>query len=464
MKNYIEYFARIDGVSQAYKLEVQNFFRESVPVFRCSDKELELIYYFRWWTFYKHIKYTPYGYMITEFVDDVGWAGPYNSINLAAGMHIMESRWLRNPKYAEGNLMFWYSGEPHLRSYTTWLEFAALKYFRTTGRRRIIDDILPDMVMDYVCWEDSIGQFAGLRENGLFEAIDDREGTELSISGNGYRPQINSAMLGNCLALAELCQSKNEQAVYREKAERLKHNIFTKLWNKNDEFFQVLKADGKMAGVRELQGYAPWYFTDDVPEEFEVAWKYITDEKHFKAPYGYTYADQSHENFQISYEGHPCKWDGPVWPMANSMTLTAMSNLLHSKKSKYITNKDFCEGLKTYAHSQFIEIDGERRPWIDEVQNPFTGDWISRTMLYSENSGDKDRGRDYNHSTFCDLIISGLVGLRTDENGYRVEPLCKDCLEWFTLDGVIVQGRSLSIAWDDESGIPVVKEYDMPSF
>ena len=146
------------------------------------------------------------------------------------------------------------------------------------------------------------------------------------------------------------------------------------------------------------------------------------------------------------------------------MTLTAMSNLLHSKKSKYITNKDFCEGLKTYAHSQFIEIDGERRPWIDEVQNPFTGDWISRTMLYSENSGDKDRGRDYNHSTFCDLIISGLVGLRTDENGYRVEPLCKDCLEWFTLDGVIVQGRSLSIAWDDESGIPVVKEYDMPSF
>lgn len=464
MKNYIEYFARIDEASQAYKLEVQQFFKDSVPVFRCSDKELELMYYFRWWTFYKHIKQTPFGYLITEFSDDVGWAGPYNSINFSAGAHIMESRWLRNPKYAEGNLSFWYSGEPLLRSYTTWLEYATLQYYYTTGRKKILDEILPDMLLDYACWEDSVSQFAGLRKNGLYEAIDDREGTELSISGNGYRPQINSAMMGNCYALAELCRTEKERDIYKEKYEKLKENIFAKLWNKEEEFFQVLKKDGTFAGVRELQGYMPWYFTDDVPEEFEVAWKFLTDEKHFKAEYGYTYADQSHEKFQISYEGHPCKWDGPVWPMATSVTLTALSNLLHNHESKYITNRDFCQGLKTYAHSQYIELNGQKRPWIDEVLNPYTGDWISRTMLYAMDSVDKDRGRDYNHSTYCDLIISGLVGLRVDKDGYRVEPLCKDCLDWFTLDGVLVQGRSLSITWDNESGIPVVKEYDMPSF
>lgn len=464
MKNYIAYFSEMDGVSQEYQMEIQNFFRENIPVFRCSDKQLELIYYFRWWTFYKHIKTTPFDYLITEFQPDVCWAGPYNSINFPAGVHMMECRWLRDPKYAEGNLRFWYSGEPSLRSYTTWLEYATLQYYYTRGRIEIIKEVLPDMIVNYACWEDSIGQFAGLRDNGLFEAIDDREGTELSISGNGYRPQINCAMYGNCAALAELCPPGREKTMFTEKSVKLRSNILNKLWNKNEEFFQVLKKNGKMADVRELQGYLPWYFMDEVPEEFEVAWKFITDEKHFKAPYGYTYADQSHEKFRISYEGHPCKWDGPMWPMSTSTTLTAMANLLHSHKSEYITEKDFCDGLKAYARSQFIEIDGQQRPWIDEVQNPFTGDWISRTMLYALDAPDKDRGKDYNHSTYCDLIISGLVGLRVDKDGYRVEPLCKDSLEWFTLDGVIVKDKSLSISWTNDTDIPVIKEYDAPVF
>ena len=54
-------------------------------------------------------------------------------------------------------------------------------------------------------------------------------------------------------------------------------------------------------------------------------------------------------------------------------------------------------------------------PWIDENLNPFTGDWISRTRLktwengtWSKGKGGVERGKDYNHSTFCDLIISGL--------------------------------------------------------
>ncbi|MBE7056684.1 MAG: hypothetical protein E7388_04500 [Ruminococcaceae bacterium] len=469
MKNYIEYFSKMDNVSSGYKLEVQNFFRENVPVFRCSDKQLELIYYFRWWTFYKHLKSTPYGTFITEFLPDVCWAGPYNSINLPAGIHIMESRWLRNPKFAEDNLRFWYSGEPHLRAYTTWLEYAALQFVKLTGKDDVVKELLPDMIVNYACWEDSVGQFAGLRENGLFEAIDDREGTELSISGNGYRVQINSAMYGNCMALAELCPEGADKDMYLAKAMKLRGNILTKLWNEDEEFFQLLRTDGKMAGVRELQGYTPWYFMEEIPEEFEKAWKYITDEKHFKAKYGYTYAEQSHEKFQISYEGHPCKWDGPSWPMANSCTLTAMANLLHSHKdkgteSKYISEKDFCEGLKNYAHCQMIEIDGQLRPWIDEVQNPFTGDWISRTMLRDMGAPDWERGKDYNHSSYCDLIISGLVGLRVDENGYKVEPLCKDSLDWFTLDGVIVKGRSLSISWTNEMEKPSVKEFDVPRF
>jgi hypothetical protein len=51
-------------------------------------------------------------------------------------------------------------------------------------------------------------------------------------------------------------------------------------------------------------------------------------------------------------------------------------------------------------------------PWIDENLNPTNGDWIARTLLKQRGSEIPERGKDYNHSTYCDLVISGLVGLR----------------------------------------------------
>ena len=461
MKHYINYFSELDGVDGVFKNAAELFFQENVPVFQCSDKELEMMYYFRWWTFYKHIKKTPQGYVITEFLPDVGWAGKYNTINFSAGIHIMEGRWLRDSRYIEDYLKFWYTGGGDLRSYTTWLEYAAWQYSMTREARPLLEELLPYMAVDYACWEGAVGQFAGMRENGLFEAIDDREGTELSIGGSGYRPQINAAMLGNCLGLAHLFPEGKEREFYFNKADRLKQLICSELWNGEDAFFEVQNCSGKMSGVRELGGYTPWYFTE-MPSQYHEAWKFLTDKNHFAAEYGYSYADQSHTDFCVSYEGHECQWNGPSWPMATSMTLTALANLLHGdSKQAFVTAADFCRGLQTYTHSQFIVLNGEKRPWIDENLNPFTGDWISRTMLYNKQDPMKDRGKDYNHSSFCDLIISGLVGLRVTSEGYWVAPLCRDYLDWFVLDGVIVKDKSLSIYWDSVRNQPEIKEYEI---
>jgi hypothetical protein len=70
------------------------FLSENIPRFECPDRELEEIYYFRWWTFRKHIKQTPEGYIISEFLPSVGWAGKYNGISCAAMHHYNEGRWL----------------------------------------------------------------------------------------------------------------------------------------------------------------------------------------------------------------------------------------------------------------------------------------------------------------------------------------------------------------------------------
>ncbi len=64
--------------------------------------------------------------------------------------------------------------------------------------------------------------------------------------------------------------------------------------------------------------------------------------------------------------------------------------------------------------------------------------------------GGKERGKDYNHSGYCDLIISGLVGLRPrPDDIIEVNPLVgTDMRDWFCLDNVLYHGRIITIVWD----------------
>jgi hypothetical protein len=60
-------------------------------------------------------------------------------------------------------------------------------------------------------------------------------------------------------------------------------------------------------------------------------------------------------------------------------------------------------------------------PGLTENLNPFSGEWLARSRLkiwqkgtWSSEKGGVERGKDYNHSTFNDIVISGLVGFRPD--------------------------------------------------
>ena len=94
--------------------------------------------------------------------------------------------------------------------------------------------------------------------------------------------------------------------------------------------------------------------------------------------------------------------------------------------------------------------------WIDENINPFTGDWISRTRLkswkngtWAKEKGGEERGKDYNHSGYVDLIINDLIGFKPQLNGQIViEPLVPDTWDWFCLDNVTYQDKKLTIIWD----------------
>src|SRR5262249_10970554 len=158
-------------------------------------------YYFRWWTYRKHIKETPAGFVVTEFLSDVPWAGMYNTISCAAGHHFYEGRWLRDPHYLEDYARFWFrkGGEP--RRYSFWAADAIRAFALVTGDKQLAIDLLSDLAANYRAWEKTNSD-----ATGLFRQIDDRDGMEFSIGGSGYRPTINSYMYGDARGLAEIAR------------------------------------------------------------------------------------------------------------------------------------------------------------------------------------------------------------------------------------------------------------------
>ncbi len=181
------------------------------------------------------------------------------------------------------------------------------------------------------------------------------------------------------------------------------------------------------------------------------------DPQGFYAPFGPTTAEQRHPGFAISYQGHECQWNGPSWPYATAVTLTAMANLLNDYPPGVVGATDYFDLLKKYTQSQRLTLaNGGSVPWIDENLNPQTGDWLARTRLKSWKDGNWDagkggeeRGKDYNHSTYCDLIISGLIGLRPRaDNVVEINPLTPTDWDYFCLDQVRYHGRWLTILWD----------------
>lgn len=422
-KHYIDTFNEDD--EELYVQHIPNekaweFLKENIPLFECPDKDFERTYYFRWWTYRKHIKKTPDGFVITEFLPKVPWSGKHNTINCPAGHHFYEGRWLHNDEYLNNYAIFWFRKGGAVRSYSFWAADALWARYLVTMDKNLVTDLLDDLINNYEEWEKS-----RLEPDGLFWQIDDRDGMEVSIGGSGKRPTINSYMYGDAVAIAKIASLANRKDIaqqFREKAWNIKTLVQTKLWDGKAKFFKTLPRKAQtLVDVRELHGYTPWYFNlPDDHKGYENAWKQLMAPKGFYAAFGPTTAEQRHPRFTISYKGHECQWNGPSWPLATAVTLTGLANLLNNYEQEAIVKNDYFETLRIYTKSHRLKRqDGRVVAWIDENLNPYTGDWISRTCLkgwkdstWSEGKGGKERGKDYNHSSYCDLIISGLVGLR----------------------------------------------------
>ena len=150
---------------------------------------------------------------------------------------------------------------------------------------------------------------------------------------------------------------------------------------------------------------------------------------------------------------HECLWNGPVWPFATSQTLVAAANLLRSYPETAFSKEDYYTLLQQYTRSQKRTLpDGKTVCWIDENLDPFTGKWLARATLEGWNwrpeKGGQERGKDYNHSLYCDLVLSGLLGIRVAADGVTAQPMIPDWWEYFRVENLWLGGKCYRITYD----------------
>ena len=415
-----------------------DWLQKEIPLFECPDREVEEMYYFRWWSFRKHLEQTPGGFVFSEFL-----TRPL-PVSSALGHQLAEGRWLHDQNYLDDYVRYWLhdpTSRQQLHKYSSWLEAALWQRYLVTGDKKFLVSQLDNWVVDYRQWENE-----KQLTNGMFWQFDVRDAMEESISGSrtnkNLRPTINSYMFGNAQAIAKIARLAGNKKLAEEfagKAASLKKLVLENLWNGDANFFEVRHADGSFSNAREELGFIPWMF--ELPDDskgFDAAWSQLADPQGFRAAFGITTAERRHPQFRTHGYGH-CEWDGAVWPFATSQTLDALANVLRDYQTTVVTKSDYFDAFLTYVHSQHAG----GRPYIGEYLDETTGQWFD---------GKADRSRFYNHSTFADLVITGVVGLvpRAD-NKIEISPLLPvETWNWFCLDGVNYHSHTLTIIWDKD--------------
>lgn len=441
------------------------WYEANIPFVDLPDQTTQSVYYYRWRVWKEHLRYTnpTDGWLSTEFLDCCGYAAPYQAIDAAAGHQITEGRWLRDQSYVDDDIRFWLAGPgagpkpatddvnadttDWAHEYSVWLASAAYGQATVTGDFAQLRALLPQLVRQYRGWDKQFNS-----QLGLYWSVPVWDAMEFSASsyasadpyhgGAGYRPTLNSYQYGDAVAISAIARMVGNTQLsdeYAKRAADLKSSMQTWLWDPSRGFYYTMARDDNpshaLSGSREEIGYLPWMFgaagTGDT-----TAWAQLLDPQGFASAYGPTTAERRSPWFMYQ-ASNCCRWDGPSWPFATAQTLTAMANLLDDYPAQTtITASDYANALQTYARTQLRN----GKPYVAEAHDPDQNQWSYDGYNHSE---------DYNHSTFDDLVLSGLLGLRPqDGDTIAIKPLVPSGWDHFAAENVPYHGHNVTLLWD----------------
>jgi hypothetical protein len=446
-----------------------DWFVEHIPFLDCPDQQIQTTYYYRWELITKHLTYgnPDTGYLFTEFIDRPFWSGAYGAISCPAGHQLYEARWLRSGTIAKDYARYWVNtpgAQP--RNYSTWLADSVLAVDAVHPDEPHTTGMLDKLIANYEGWkkrhyDPSVGLFWQTgHDDGMEFNIASRQTQDILRGAPSYRPSFNAYMWADAKAIAQIAARQGNASIekeFNEFADKLRHTMLAKLWDpKRSFFFPMFKnnenrdgyeisagtlvyQEGRFAGDshgRELIGYVPWQFLMLEPgSSYEQAWAKLMSSDGFYADFGPTTVERNDPMFLL--QKSCCWWSGQSWPYATTQTLKALANVLQRSDTKIVTPDDYVRLLHIYAKSHRKDS----KPYLAEALHPDTGSF--------EGHDGYNHSEHYFHSGFCDLVITGLVGVQpVHEDVLVLHPLAPKSWDYLALDGLQFRGREVSILWD----------------
>ncbi|KAJ0381928.1 hypothetical protein COL922a_013567 [Colletotrichum nupharicola] len=426
-------------------------------------------YYYRWNVFRTHQRDvgTKYGYITTEFIDNVSWqTQPWASNNCAAIFHLSEGRWCRDPRFKQDHATFMYSADSNQRQYSESLADGVWRNYFVDGNPELAISLLDDMQRVYNEW---VGDHDD-ETKGLFWIEPLADATEYTIAsidasggydgfggGQAFRPTINTYQYANARAFAKIAALKggldDVVAEYNNRADAIKETLQRDLWNSTFEHF-IDRFFNNNENVtywdfirgRELAGIVPW--AHDLPDDdakFGEAWKHVLSSDQLGGPFGLRTVEPSYEYYMRvwRYEGTQteCHWNGPSWPYQTTQALTSLANVLdhYPNSSSPVNVGDYTRLLKQYANQHYNKHFDNILD-IEENYDPDTGEPIVGL----------GRSHHYFHSGYVDLILSGFVGIRPRaDDVLEVNPLADpSSISYFRAERILYHGQEIAVQSD----------------
>lgn len=472
--NFLNHAQLLSGV------EDSAWFEKNIPLIEIPSSHIQDVYYYRWQTYKEHLAYTgaQHGYLATEFLHPAGYGAPFGGIVAAAGHHINEGRWLRDLRYGQDVVNYWLAGPGQLpkpaddgvnkdtydwaHEYSFWAASSVWKQYLITGDKNFVISQLDNLVKQYRGWDNHFDSNMGLYwQVPVWDATEFTAASYQSPSGDayhggaGFRPTINAYQYGDARAIAAIAALNGDttlQREYEQRAAALQQAIQSHLWNSDKQFFMHRDRDyqQKLLQDREIMGFLPWMFNMPSSNFSTAPFKQLMDSQGFSSNFGPTTLEQRSSWYMHEADGC-CRWDGPSWPFATAQTLTAVETLLHEYQQNTITSSDYANLLETYAKTLYKN----GKPYVAEAHHPSEDRWIY---------DGRDHSEDYNHSTFVDNVLAGLLGLRGQpDNSLTIRPLVPSSWTYFAVENLAYHGRSITVLWD-QSGTRYNKGKGMQVF
>jgi hypothetical protein len=479
-------------VMRAAEISVRQFgadapwFVRNIPFLEIDDPEIEQVYYYRWKLYRAHIREIgPQGTTVMEFLEDVPWARkPYTDLNDSSSFHLLEGRWLQNQEVVNSLIDHMYAGGGNTRAFSESIAAASEAATLVTGDQAVLLRNLDGMRHIYNLWDDHFD-----RKRNLYWVEPLADATEYTISsidasgagfqqhpdtdqkkngftqGFAFRPSINTYQFGNALAISHIAEHAGYADVaadYAARAERIREATVTQLWNGDLTHFTdryqrstPYVQEGDFIRGRELVGYLPWLY-ELIPKDgtegskYNIAWRHLLSTHELLGKAGLRTVEPTYPRYMAQYryaaDGRPeCQWNGPSWPFQTSQILTGLANLLNDYPAQEVINRtDYLRLLRLYTRQHFLtpgHLD------LQEDYNPDKGGPIVGL----------DRSHHYAHSTYVDLILSGLVGIRPRfDNTLEIAPLLPykaadgtPSIHYFAVQGVAYHGHDVTVVYDD---------------